>query len=98
MKPPLALPAHRARRTHAFPQTQRLFLWRSSDGREIDFVTPVRDTTLALESKFGRRVDGKDYESMEKAFGRGVMVSQQTLITDRSILTVPAAVLLAHLD
>lgn len=81
-----------------FREPQRLFLWRSSDGREIDFVSLVGDATLALESKFGRRVDGKDYESIEKAFGRGVMVSQQTLITDRPILTVPAAVLLAQLD
>ena len=80
-----------------FREPQRLFLWRSSDGREIDFVTPIGDGTLALESKFGRRVDGKDYESIEKAFGSGVMVSQQTVITDRKILTVPAGVLLVLL-
>jgi predicted AAA+ superfamily ATPase len=80
-----------------FREPQRLFLWRSSDGREIDFITPVGDSTLAIESKFGRRMDGKDYESIQKAFGRGVMVSRETLITNRDILTVPAGVLLAHL-
>ncbi len=80
-----------------FREPQRLFLWRSSDGREIDFITPVGDSTLPVESKFGRRMDGKDYESMQKAFGRGVMVSRETLITNRNILTIPAGVLLAHL-
>ena len=40
---------------------------------------------------------GKDYESMSKAFGRGVMASRDTLVTDRPILTVPAGVLLASL-
>lgn len=80
-----------------FREPQRLFLWRSSDGREIDFIVPVGGSTLPIESKFGRRMDGKDYESIQKAFGRGVMVSRDTIIADRDILTVPAGVLLAHL-
>ena len=40
---------------------------------------------------------GKDYESMAKAFGRGIMASRRTLDEGRFILTVPAGVLLALL-
>ncbi len=76
---------------------RRLFFWRSSDGREIDFLTEVAGRNLPLESKYAVAPTGKDYESMTKAFGRGVMVSRRTTVTDREILTVPAGVLLSLL-
>lgn len=54
-------------------------------------------TPIPLESKYASRPTGKDYESMTKAFGRGIMASRRTLDAERSILTVPAGVLLALL-
>jgi predicted AAA+ superfamily ATPase len=80
-----------------YREPSRVFFWRSSDGREIDFLVPLDRGRLAIESKFARDMTGKDYESMEKAFGGGIMVSKNELILDRKVLTVPAGVFLAHL-
>jgi len=46
---------------------------------------------------YASRPTGKDYESMTKAFGRGIMASRRTLDAERSILAVPVGVLLALL-
>lgn len=82
----------------SFREPSRIFLWRSSDGREIDFLVPAPSGIVPIESKFARKMDGKDYESMEKAFpGPGVMVSLANLLLDRRTLTVPAGVFLALL-
>lgn len=79
-----------------FASPDRLHYWRSAQGREIDFV--VHDQVpIAIESKYVERPTGKDYESMTKAFGRGVMVSRQAVDVERPVLTVPAGVLLALL-
>jgi hypothetical protein len=79
----------------SFAVPQNLFVWRSDRGREIDFVADTATGALPIESKYAQSPDGKDYESMTKAFGFGVMASRQTVNIDREILTVPAGVLLA---
>jgi hypothetical protein len=76
-----------------YSHPDRLFYWRSADGREIDFV--LSDPPLAVESKYAQRATGKDYESITKAFGRGVMVSRRDLDLERPVVTIPAGVLLA---
>jgi predicted AAA+ superfamily ATPase len=81
----------------SFAVPQRLFLWRSGRGREIDFIASAGPMDIPIECKYTAEPSGKDYESMSKAFGRGVMASRATLITDRPILTVPVGVLLAAL-
>jgi hypothetical protein len=78
-----------------YSHPDRLFYWRSSDGREIDFV--VSDPPLAIESKYALRPTGKDYESITKAFGRGIMVSRRDLDLERPVVTIPAGVLLASI-
>ena len=52
---------------------------------------------VALESKYAERTTGKDYESIAKAFGRGVMVTRRDVDVDQPVLTVPAGVLLTLL-
>lgn len=52
---------------------------------------------VALESKYAERRTGKDYESIMKAFGRGIMVPRRDVDVDRPVLTVPAGVLLVLL-
>ncbi len=76
-----------------FSDPDHLFYWRSTDGREIDFL--VTEPSLPIESKYGARPTGKDYESITKAFGRGIMVSRRDVDLERPVLTVPAGVLLA---
>lgn len=79
-----------------FAVQEHLFIWRSADGREIDFLVGV-GMTIPLECKYATHPTGKDYESMTKAFGRGIMASRRTFEAERPILTVPVGVLLAVL-
>lgn len=81
----------------SFAVPQRLFLWRSARGREIDFIVDVGPTVIPVECKYTADPSGKDYESMAKAFGRGVMASRVALTTDREVLTVPVGALLVAL-
>jgi hypothetical protein len=61
-------------------------------------ISLVTEPALAaVESKYAARRTGKDYESMTKAFGRGIMVSRRDIELDREVVTVPAGVLLALL-
>lgn len=94
----LAIALLRADRSalEGFAHPDRLYYWRSADGREIDFL--VADPALvAVESKYASHRTGKDYESLTKAFGRGIMVSRRDIELDRDVLTIPAGVLLALL-
>jgi predicted AAA+ superfamily ATPase len=79
-----------------FAHPERLYYWRSADGREIDFLVTAPEL-VALESKYAVRRSGKDYESITKAFGRGIMVSRRDIELGREVVTVPAGVLLALL-
>ncbi len=79
-----------------FAHSDRLYYWRSADGREVDFLVTGPET-VAVESKYAAHRTGKDYESITKAFGRGIMVSRRDTELDRDVLTVPAGVLLALL-
>lgn len=79
-----------------FALPQALYYWRSADGREIDFLI-ARDEIVVVESKYAARQTGKDYESITRAFGRGIMVTRHEVDTDRPVLTIPAGVFLALL-
>lgn len=79
-----------------FAHPDHLYYWRSADGREVDFLV-TEPALVAVESKYAAHRTGKDYESMTKAFGRGIMVSRRDVELDREVLTVPAGVLLALL-
>ena len=94
----LAIALLRADRSalEGFAHPDHLYYWRSADGREVDFLV-TEPALVAVESKYAAHRTGKDYESMTKAFGRGIMVSRRDVELDREVLTVPAGVLLALL-
>jgi hypothetical protein len=79
-----------------FAHPDHLYYWRSADGREVDFLV-TEPALVAIESKYAVRRSGKDYESLAKAFGQGIMVSRRDVELNRDVLTVPAGVLLALL-
>jgi predicted AAA+ superfamily ATPase len=79
-----------------FVHPDQLYYWRSADGREVDFLVGD-DERMAIESRYTERPRGKDYESLDKAFGQGVMVSRRLVDVDRAVITVPAGVFLALL-
>jgi predicted AAA+ superfamily ATPase len=79
-----------------FAVPSALYLWRSSNDREVDFVARL-EPDLAIESKYARSITGKDRESLVKAFGGGVIASRTTVQTDGPVRVIPAGVLLSLL-
>lgn len=80
-----------------FEGTGAIFTWKSVNGREVDFLVDEHRPT-PVQSVYGTKTRAKDYESLTKAFGRGLMVSRLVTDTERPVMTVPAGVLLALLD
>jgi predicted AAA+ superfamily ATPase len=56
-----------------------LHYWRSSSGREVDFVIERESRFHGIEVKFQNAVSGWDELSIAKGIGRGVLVTRNTL-------------------
>ncbi len=88
--------------TQSDPTIGSLGYWRSSDGREIDFITHTGDLTgertLPVEVK-GDSQSGINAaaSSLRRTFQRGIIATRSQLNIQDDILVIPAAILLAGL-
>jgi len=78
----------------AFPVPQALFHWRSTAGKEIDFLLGRSASKLPLEVKYQQSVSGRDTLVMRQSFGRGILLSRNTLDMKGPVVIVPAALFL----
>jgi len=79
----------------AFPR--KVGFWRSSSGREIDFVCRVDRRDIAIEVKYGAKVSGKDREAMRRSFGQGIFVSRTAFQLEGETPAIPAGIFLASI-
>ena len=77
---------------------QSVFYWRSSKGKEVDFVVLHEERFLPVEVKFQSIISRSDYSTMKRTFGRGILVTKNTFFRDNQILGIPAPVFLLLLD
>ncbi len=109
---------------------QRVFYWRSTGGREVDFLVRAlpaeptgrqlgeesralplpgspgspglsgpagrgpREALLPIEVKFQASVSGHDREALRRAFGRGLLLSRDTLDLTGPVRTIPVPLFL----
>lgn len=78
----------------AFATPQRLFYWRSTSGREVDFLVRSGDSLLPVEVKYQATVSGHDLEAIRRGFGRGLLLSRDRLDLSGPIRILPAALFL----
>lgn len=61
---------------------RQVFTWKSKNGNEIDFliVNRAKKLTFPVEVKFQNEITSSDFQSIEKAFGQGIVVSKKTSV------------------
>ena len=55
---------------------EKVFYWRSTKGKEIDFVALCQDKFLPVEVKFQNIITRSDYSTMKRTFGKGILVTK----------------------
>lgn len=78
----------------SFRLPQRLFYWRSTSGREVDFLASLGRKQVPVEVKYRERVRGKDKEAIARSFGSGIILSRRTFDPDGPVPVIPAALFL----
>ena len=82
----------------AFPVPQALFYWRSSAGREIDFLVGRAPTKLPVEVKYQQSITGRDTLVIRQSFGSGILLSRNTLDLSGPVKIVPVSLFLWLLE
>lgn len=78
----------------AFATPQRVFYWRSTSGREVDFVVRLADRIVPVEVKYQTSISGYDREAVRRAFGNGILLTRAELDLSGPVRTLPAALFL----
>ncbi|RAO99401.1 ATPase AAA [Petrotoga sp. 9PW.55.5.1] len=66
------------------------YFWYSDRGNEIDFVIEENEGLFPIEVKFQNNITKSDYFSMKKVFGKGVLITKNTLAKEENIVIMPA--------
>ena len=81
----------------AFSVPGALYYWRSSAGKEVDFLVGHRPHRVPVESKYAIRISGDDRRTIRNTFQRGLIASKDLLDLDNPVRAIPVSVLLALL-
>ena len=76
----------------------KVFYWRSSKGKEVDFVALYDNKILPIEVKYQSAISRSDYSTMKRSFGRGILVTKDIFFRDNQILGIPAPVFLLLIE
>ncbi|MDN5338365.1 MAG: uncharacterized protein PWQ20_1435 [Thermotogaceae bacterium] len=71
------------------------FFWYSGRGNEINFVYNHEGTLVPVEVKYQSRINKSDYTGMKRVFGKGILITQDTIFKDEGIVGIPAWLFLA---
>ena len=74
------------------------FFWYSARGKEIDFIYEHEGILMPIEVKYQNRINRSDYFGMRKVFGRGIIITQDTIFRDNGIVGIPAWLFLAVVE
>ena len=66
------------------------FFWYSGRGNEIDFVCDCDGKLVPVEVKYQSRISKFDYLSMKRVFGKGVLITKDTILKDDRVVGIPA--------
>ncbi|KUK15611.1 MAG: AAA ATPase [Petrotoga mobilis] len=65
------------------------FFWYSERGNEIGFICNYEGTLIPVEVKYQNRINKSDYLGMKRVFGRGILITQDTIFKDEGITGIP---------
>jgi len=71
------------------------YFWYSDRGNEIDFLITINNKLIPIEVKYQNKIAKSDYFSLQKVFGRGVLITKDTIFRDGNVIGVPLEVFLS---
>jgi len=74
------------------------YYWYSDRGNEIDFIYDHRGVLIPVEVKYRSRIKKSDYLGMKRVFGKGVLITKDTVFKDENIIGLPAWLFFAVLN
>lgn len=80
----------------SFNSPDRLFLFRSRDGAEVDFV--ILPDSLAAESKYVDEATRSEARAMVANFGGGLLITRTAIDPRAGVTIIPAAIFTWLLD
>jgi len=75
-----------------FPQS--LFYWRSHQGNEVDFLSVFRSEKIPVEVKYQQTITGSDKLVIRNSFGKGLLLSRESLDLDDPVRVIPVPLFL----
>ena len=69
----------------SFRLPQSLCFWRSSQGKEVDFLAGPRPHQVPVEVRYRNRVGAQDTLVIRNAFGRGIVLSRRDLLLNTGL-------------
>jgi predicted AAA+ superfamily ATPase len=78
----------------SFGSPQSLFYWRSRRGNEVDFLSGFRPEKIPIEVKYQQTITGRDKLPIRNSFGKGLLLSRESLDLDDPIRVIPAPLFL----
>lgn len=73
------------------------FFWYSDRGNEIDFICERNGKLIPIEVKYQSNIGRSDYLGMRRVFGRGIVVTKDSILKDGEIVGIPVWLLLGIL-
>jgi len=71
------------------------YFWYSDRGNEIDFLITMDNKLIPIEVKYQNKIAKSDYFSLQKVFGRGVLVTKDTIFRDGNVIGIPLEIFLS---
>jgi predicted AAA+ superfamily ATPase len=77
-----------------FGSIEKVFYWKSTKGKEVDFVVLHGESLFPVEVKYQNGISNSDYTTMKRNFGKGILVTKNTFFLDEKIVGIPAPLFL----
>jgi len=75
-----------------FSNIEKVFYWKSSKGKEIDFVLHNSDNnTMPVEVKYQNIINPIDFVTIKNSFKKGIIVSKNTFLVEKDVVILPSS-------
>jgi len=75
-----------------FSNIEKVFYWKSSKGKEIDFVLHNSDNnTMPVEVKYQNIINPIDFVAIKNSFKKGIIVSKNTFLVEKDVVILPSS-------
>jgi uncharacterized protein len=75
-----------------FSNIEKIFYWKSSKGKEIDFIlNRSTNDIMPIEIKYQNVINPIDYVTIKNSFKKGIVVSKNIFLAEKDIVILPSS-------